>query len=116
MRNAMVVPAEGEPYGLLLPEDGNSSLAIYQKIVGGWIELVPNPHDVTVYCNEEGKILEPPLRANLRATVLFGALLQPWDFLAGDVIVVGPPDKDGNDTDLEDIEGWLARAKEVQLV
>jgi hypothetical protein len=115
MRNAMVVPAEGEPYGLLLPDDGNSSLAVYQQIVGGYIELVPNPHGVTVYCNEEGKIMEPPLPLNLRATALFGDWLQPWDIIAGNVIVVGPPDREGYDTRLDDVEGWIMRAKEVVI-
>ena len=111
MRNAMVVPVMGDPYVIQVPEDSTALLAVYQKVVEGWIELVPNPHGVTVYCNEEGKIHGLP--PNYRATALFGDWLQPWDIIAGNVIVVGPPDDDGDDTDLENVEEWLAKAKEV---
>lgn len=111
MRNAMVVPAQGDPYVIDVPEDSSAVLAVYQRVVGGWIELVPNPHDVTVYCNEEGKIHGLP--PNYRATHLFGAWLQPWDIIAGDVIVVGPPDEEGYDTDLMNVDEWLAKAKEA---
>lgn len=113
MKHAVVIPAEGEPYVIEIPEDGAAALAVYQKVVGGWIELVPNPHDVTVYCNEEGKI--QGLYPNSRATELFGAWLQRWDIIAGNVIVVGPPDEEGNDTDLN-ADYWLARAKEIVVV
>lgn len=111
MKKGVVIPAEGEPYSLLLPEN---PLPIYQKIVGGWIELVPNPQGVTVYCNEEGKIHGLP--PNHRATALFGEWLHSWDVIAGSVIVVGPPDEEGYDTDLVDPESWVARAKGVNLV
>lgn len=116
MRTAMVIPTAGEPYNLLIPLDSNSGLAVYQRIVGGFIELVPNPHGVTVYCNEEGKVMEPPLPLNWRATALFGDWLQPWDVIAGNVVVVGPPDEEGYDTDLADADEWVRRAKEVVLV
>lgn len=114
MRNAMVIPTEGDPYRLLVPLDGRSGLAVYQQVVGGWIELVPNPHGVTVYCNEEGKIHGLP--ANPRATALFGEWLHDWDIIVGNVIVLGPPDEEGYDTDLEDVEEWIERAKGAQLV
>ena len=114
MRSALVIPAGvDDPYVIQVPEDGRSALAVYQKVVDGWIELVPCPHDVTVYCNEEGKIHGLP--PNYRATHLFGAWLQPWDIIAGTVIVVGPPDSEGYDTDL-DAEHWLERAREVVAV
>jgi hypothetical protein len=113
MRNAVVIPAEGELYVIEIPEDAAAALAVYQRVVQGWIELVPNPHDVTVYCNEEGKIHGLP--PNYRATQLFGAWLQPLDVIAGTVIVVGPPDEEGYDTDLN-ADYWLGRAKEVLVV
>lgn len=114
MRNAMVIPTAGDPYSLLIPLDDNSGLAVYQKVVGGYIELVPNPHGVTVYCNEEGKIQGLP--PNHRATALFGEWLHDWDIIAGNVIVVGPPDEEGYDTDLVDADEWVERAKGVMLV
>lgn len=114
MRNAMVVPADGEPYQLDIPDDDSLSLPIYQKVVGGYIELVPCSYNITVYCNEEGKIQGLP--PNHRATALFGEWLQPWDIIAGNVIVVGPPDKDGYDTDLEDVDEWLERARTLVVI
>jgi hypothetical protein len=111
VRDAIVIPPQGEPYALQLPEDGNAELRILQQAVEGWIEGVPNPHGVTVYCNEEGKIKGLP--PNYRATHLFGAWLQPFDIIAGNVIVCGPPDDEGENTSLEDVEGWISRAVEA---
>jgi Domain of unknown function (DUF3846) len=103
MKDALIIPAAGDPYAIQLPEDGNAELAVLQQAVGGYIELVPNPHGVTVYCNEEGKLEGLP--PNHRATKLFGEWLQPWDIIAGDVIVCGPPDEEGENTSLD--RSWI---------
>ena len=74
-----------------------------QALVGGYIEAVPQWVDYigtpcVVYCNEEGKLDELPV--NIRATALWWkARGRPADdVLVGDIVlVVGLPDKEGND-------------------
>jgi hypothetical protein len=71
-----------------------------QKAVDGWIELVPlsdNP-GVTIYCNEEGKVRGLPVN---RLATMFADNWRSWlDPLCGDVLVLGPIDRSGNDTDV----------------
>lgn len=74
-----------------------SSLEQLQQRVGGWIEAAPVfDRRLTMYCNEEGKILGLPI--NRLATIL----LQPdaHDVIAGDVVLVGGADAEGYDTSL----------------
>lgn len=75
-----------------------------QKRVGGYIELIPQDRDdVTVYCNEQGKI--EGLAPNPRATVAFGRYLQEGDLLVGPVIITGHDPETGDLTDLpEDVQ------------
>lgn len=91
MKRALLIPAGGTPEEVEIPD--KDELDALQGFVGGWIEYVPTEQDVTLYCNEEGKILNLP--PNLLATSLFGALLMGGDYLAGDVIVCGPLDDEG---------------------
>jgi hypothetical protein len=54
-----------------------------------------------MYLNEEGKITDPPLPANDRATALAHDALLPGDYIAGTAVILGPVDDDGNDTACE---------------
>lgn len=65
--------------------------------VGGWIEVAPAmDREITLYCNEEGKIMGLP--HNEAASIMLGPNNPDW--IAGDAVVVGAPDSEGNDTDL----------------
>ena len=97
MKRAILVPAVGEAHEVQIPERGEGELDALQRLVGGWIEVVPTDA-LTVYCNEEGKII--PLPPNYRATNAFGSELQPGDILAGDVVVLGELDDEGDTTGL----------------
>ena len=75
-----------------------------QSAVDGFIELLPidhSKHDLTVYCNEEGRVNELPI--NMTACLwlirnnMYPALECP---VHGDVIVLGKCDDEGNDTDV----------------
>lgn len=99
MKRAVLVPAVGEAHEVQIPERGEGELHELQRLVGGWIEYVPTDA-LTVYCNEEGKII--PLPPNYRATNAFGSELQPGDILAGDVVVLGELDDEGDTTGLTD--------------
>ena len=106
---ALVIAASGEAREVDIPEGYPGHLDGLQEAVGGWIEYVPTEQDVTVYCNEEGKIEGLP--PNPVATAMFGQMLMQHDYLAGDVVVVGAQDEEGNDTDL-DTQAWLSFVRE----
>jgi hypothetical protein len=65
-----------------------------QKLVGGYLEAPGICPECTVYLNEEGKLkgLEPNM-----AWVYEGDV---HDVLVGTLVVLGPPDDEGNDTDM----------------
>ena len=67
-----------------------------QDIVGGLIQVVPlDTDDVTLYCNEEGKLLDLPVTA-----VWIDPKTGRWlDRLAGNMVAFGPADEEGDETD-----------------
>ena len=71
-----------------------------QAAVGGYIEYVGLGDQANLICNEDGKMLG--LNINPIAAVLTKKYqaLRPRDFIVGDILVVGPVDEDGNDTDV----------------
>jgi hypothetical protein len=103
MKSALFIPVEGEPSLVDIPDSGDGELQELQRLVGGWIEYVPTEQPITLYCNEEGKIEGLPL--NPRATLHFSGLLQVGDYLAGDVVVLGPIDEHGENTGID--PSWL---------
>jgi hypothetical protein len=96
---ALLLRTNGAIEAFDVPRDG---LPVMQKTVGGWIELIPSLvgsfEHLTIFGNEEAKILELP--ANWHATELSG--YYPSDIVCGDVIVLGPADRQGETTGLSD--------------
>lgn len=90
------------PNGTFAEYDQPLGVLDAQEVVGGDIEMMPTPRDVnvTVLANEEGKRLG--LDANWKATALIRSHLRPTDFVAGNVIVAGPADPDGELSSLSD--------------
>ena len=84
--------------------ESGGELDFLQGAVGGYIQIVPHnaPINLSVYCNEEGKITDPPLEPNMLATALFSGLLGPSDYLAGPVVLTGPIDDEGYTTGISD--------------
>jgi hypothetical protein len=79
------------------PRERDATLAFMQKLVGGWLEAAPIFTDaLTMYCNEEGKLLGLPV--NVVATLMLDPRVE--DVIAGDVLIVGGPDEEGYDTTL----------------
>lgn len=76
-----------------------------QKYVGGYIEVIyPFPDDnVAFVCNEEGKLQRLPINRTLKTSytddVITGGV---YDFLAGNVFIVGLNDEDGEFCSLTD--------------
>ena len=91
MTKKCVVKEPGKPWRWGTIEDYKD----LQKLVGGYIEAAPICPDVcTVYVNEEGKLQD------LDPNMLWCANGGVHDVLVGTLVVLGPPDEDGDDTDL----------------
>ena len=99
MTRGLVILSDGE----LQPFNG-----AYQDIhnaVGGYIEAIPIEHpDITVYVCEDGKALR--YRRNMLGELVwdhYGAMgcLEDGDWLAGNLVVLGGVDAEGEDTDLK---------------
>ena len=97
------------PDALIIPADINkpvrteavNGLEAIKSVVGGWIEGVRLNTNTYCYVNEEGKLTG--LTRNGRATV-FSIALNPAmasDFIAGDMVVFGGGDSEGEDTDVD---------------
>jgi hypothetical protein len=85
-------------------EIGIADLADYQQAVRGHIETISlDTPSSTLYANENGKTND--LAINHRATMLLWAhqrAFRFFDYIAGDALLVGPIDEQGDDTDVPD--------------
>ena len=84
--------------------------ASYESIsdgVGGWIEAAPTDGTITIWVNEEGKLVPlpfNPLGHALWAYVDSYRCIAAGDWMAGPCVVTGPIDDHGDTTDLP---GWV---------
>lgn len=77
-----------------------------REYIGGWLEQVPSGPNITIFCDEEGKLKQSP--PNNLATVFWrntsrSAVPFP-DILVGNVLVFGPVDDEGNLTSIENVK------------
>lgn len=90
---------------------GTSMLTQLQQIIGGYVETVP-VGEGTLYLDEEGKLKGQVM--NLAANELLavaGTRLQPGDVIVGTVVLLGPADDEGWDTDVTpELEALVAEA------
>ena len=87
-----------------------------QDVVGGWIEAITvgptkSLPALTMYLNEDGKGLGLPL--NQMATIMAKRHLLPGDYIAGNVLLCGLPDDEGNDTTFP--ESWIEAIAKVAI-
>jgi hypothetical protein len=77
----------------------NPDYRTFQGLVDVLIEFIDLPHGGSLVCNEESKLIRLPL--NYRATALLWLTRPEYiqrDFIAGDVVVAGVPDEEGDTT------------------
>lgn len=101
-----------------MSEDGytvsefDGELNALQAAVGGWIEPVPTDESVTMWVNEEGKLMGLPINRLamdvwLRWDVHRCQLLA-GEWLAGSCVVTGGVDRHGNTLDItDDARRWV---------
>ncbi len=84
----------------IVDQDKND-LSFFQSIVGGHIEGVYITENITIYCNDEGKINSLPI--NNLATWYVKSRRQFDDYICGN-IVFSKIDSDGNEIGLDDLD------------
>jgi hypothetical protein len=99
----LVVKPEETP----VVETIEASLESYQKIVGGYIEVIyPFDDPVALICNEEGKIDGLPLNR-----AMYDESGNVWDIIAGTFLIVGadPSEEDFGGLNEELIDKYKRR-------
>ena len=86
-----------DPDGTHRETEIESSLGAFQAVVGGYIEGVIG-REASIYVNEEGLLIGLP--TNPLATLFAQQMVRAGVVLVGTALIVGPPDDEGNDTDV----------------
>jgi hypothetical protein len=80
-------------------------------IGGGWLQAIGDlDRGWVAYCDEEGKMKGQPY--NRRATDLVDSMGLSYGQLVGTVVFVGPPDPEGDNTD---VPAWLIKLAAEQV-
>lgn len=95
MATGVIIPADIES---AVRQQQFNDLHDYQAAVGGLIEAIDLGHPpMSFFANEEAKLIGLPI--NQRATALWWLhvpAVYGIDFLAGDVVLIGRPDEEGD--------------------
>jgi hypothetical protein len=107
----LTITVDDEGHYKLSEFDGG--LAALQAEVGGWIEPIPTTENVTIYVNEEGKLLGLPVnRLAMDVWIRYDCYrcVPAGDWIAGSAVVVGGVDDEGETLDLSDRDRrWVRR-------
>ena len=105
-KTGLFIPADNTKPHEIRELDASELLEALQTTVGGYVEVLTlTRQEADMYLNEEGKLMG--LQANQRATWLaraLGAHLLPGDFIAGDVLILGGPDNQGDNQGLTPLQ------------
>jgi hypothetical protein len=90
-KTALQVTTAGEVIELDLSSDSLNKL---QTAVGGWVQAIDLASDLSMWCNEEGKLTGLPHNpyAQYMWDKVFGA---HTDYLVGDIVLTGGTDSEG---------------------
>jgi hypothetical protein len=98
------------PIGIVIPVDESEPIfrkqfgafTDYQETIGGYFQPIDiQSPEATIYVDEEGKLKH--LDVNRRATILawlHNPAFRGRDVLCGTVVIIGPPDSEGDTTDV----------------
>jgi len=103
MRNAVIIKTSGQPEVVDLDQQDNE-LAYLQGVVGGYIEAVDVRDDMTLWCNEEGKIMGLVPNYNAMEKTSAHDVLMPGDIIAGNVIITGGTGDEGETLGLSEAQ------------
>ena len=92
MKNAIKITPEGE---VSIIDIAGDELSTLQGAVGGWVQAIDLDDAVSLWVNEEGKMLRQA--HNRKAQALWDAAFGPeTDYIVGTAVVTGTPDAHGN--------------------
>jgi len=96
---AIQVKTTGEVTELDLTAD---SLSTLQTAVGGWVQAIDLSDTLSMWCNEEGKLISLPHNPYAQAMwdEVFG---EQTDYLVGDVVFTGGTDDEGMTLGLDEV-------------
>lgn len=97
---AIQVTTEGKLKEVQLNTDGEGNLEILQSAVGGWVQAVDLSNNLTLWCNEEGKL--QGLSTNRIATTMWEEVFGRTDVIVGDVIFTGGTGDEGETLGLDE--------------
>ena len=86
------------------------SLKKLQEAVGGWVQAADLRDDLTLWCNEEGKLINGML-TNVIGTHLWEKSFGMTDVIMGDVVFTGGTDDEGDNLALP--TAWLVQLQEL---
>lgn len=99
MRQAMKLNVHGETQVVDL-DAPEGTLKVLQSAVDGWVQPVDLSEEMTMWVNEEGKLIG--LIRNDKANVIFRETFGAVDVIMGDVIFTGGVDDEGETIGLTD--------------
>ena len=110
-----IISAEGD---LRFEDVAGIDLAYLRNQVAGHIEALRIPGTgITFYLNEDGKLLGLPVNARAGAIARRNRAVSFTDAIVGNVVVVGPADKHGDDTGLSEEQiAWLEKELSVDEI
>lgn len=90
-----IIHPDGRTEEQTLPDDtdGAARLALFQHLVGGWVEAVYLDDDRLLIIDEEGKLKGRP--RNVAATQLALDYLMPGDWICGTAVLTDVREFDG---------------------
>lgn len=86
------------------------SLTQLQEAVGGLVQAADLHDDLTLWCNEEGKLING-MQPNVIATHLWEKSFGMTDIIMGDVVFTGGTDDEGDNLALP--HPWLVQLEEL---
>lgn len=110
-KTALQVKTTGEVTELDLSSD---SLQTLQTAVGGWVQAIDLASDLSMWCNEEGKLTGLPHNpyAQFMWDEVFGA---HTDYLVGDIVLTGGTDSEGETIGLTQEQVDIIKAVTVKV-
>lgn len=106
MKKAISITTFGEATIIDLNE---GSLEKLQKAVGGYVQAIDLSDTMSMWCNEEGKMMSLP--HNPFGQAFWEKVYGRTDYIVGDIVLTGGTDKDGETMGLND-----EQMKEISIV
>ena len=111
---ALVIKTTGEVKEVEFTQ--GTALSVLQSGVDGWVQAIDLSDDLTLWLNEEGKLVDLP--HNIAAQALWDSRFgYDTDYLVGDVVLTGGVNEEGETLGLSDeqVESLTASANKEFL-